>query len=137
MYSKKLRYKNAENVEVESIKYFNLTQVEILRLNNKYGGDIRAYSRAHATDLTKLIPLFEDFIISAYGEKSVDGELFIKDEGKAKAFAHSFYYATLFELFMKDVKKFEAFIRGVTGISEEEWAKAVKQSEEDFGVEGE
>lgn len=73
---------------------FSLSKADLILLNGKYG-DIHEYAQRLATssdpeDREKFFDFFFDDIISrAYGEKSADGEYFVKNAEKAKKFRYS------------------------------------------------
>lgn len=133
MYSKTLEYTNANGELVKSTKYFNLTKRELTILQNRYGGDLASYINANIGNIKVISEVFMDFIISSYGVKSEDGESFIKTDAVRESFEYSFYFAKLFDLFTNDINKFLAFMKGVIGITDEEWDKVTK----DIDLEGE
>lgn len=128
MYKKTLEYTNAFGDKVKSTKYFNLTNIERIRLNNKYGGNIKSYAHKYEDDPIMMIPLIEDLILMSYGVKSEDGESFIKNEKLKEEFENSFFYAELFDNLLTDEtgKNFQNFMKGVLGISDEAWNQALE-----------
>jgi hypothetical protein len=60
-----------------------------------------------------IIEFLEDFILSAYGEKSADGKRFMKSAKIREDFSYSIAYATLFEELITDEKKLGQFMDGV------------------------
>jgi len=84
MYKKKITYTNLNDEEVTETLYFSLSRKEALKIMNKYIGT--DYDKKAVTDfiskVTKtkdvmtIISFIEDIILSAYGEKSEDGNRF-------------------------------------------------------------
>ena len=79
--------------------YFNLTKTEITRLQLGNGNLKETLKKmVNESDNKKILAFFESIVLGAYGEKSADGEEFIKsDEIRQKFQCHPAYD----ELFMQ------------------------------------
>lgn len=99
MLHKKVTYTNYNGEVVNEDVYFNLTSVELLRLEAKYGQSIpdKIKEVTEANDYRGIITLFEDLLLTAYGIKSEDGRRFVKDKEATKDFEDSIAYAEIFE----------------------------------------
>lgn len=83
MLVKKIKYKDYNGTEREEDFYFNLNKGEVFNLQyGKVKGGLIEYMRelSKENDTPKMVELLEDFILSAYGEKSPDGKYFIKED---------------------------------------------------------
>lgn len=81
MLVKKIKFKDYNGVDREKDYYFNLNKGEIFNLQyGKVKGGLLEYMKelSKEQDTPKMVELLEDLILSAYGEKSPDGEYFWK-----------------------------------------------------------
>ena len=69
--------------------------------------------RVAAQDGKQIIALFKDIILRAYGEKSPDGERFIKSQELRDAFAQTEAYSDLFMELATDSKAAADFVNGI------------------------
>lgn len=99
MLHKKVTYTNYNGELVNEDVYFNLTSMELVRLEAKYGKSIpdKIKEVTEAQDYKGILDLFEDLLLTAYGTKSEDGRRFIKDKETTKEFEDSIAYAEIFE----------------------------------------
>ena len=95
--------------------YFNLTQAEVTELELSVdGGLIEMINRiVAAQDGKQIIAILKDIILRAYGEKSPDGERFIKNQELRDAFSQTEAYSDLFMELATDAKAAAAFVRGI------------------------
>lgn len=117
MYRKVLKYVNYNGVPVEEPLYFNYTKPELLRLQRKYGvHDLADHLTliAGSGDPNRMIPVIEDIIINAYGEKTEDGKSFMKTDHIQAKFENSMAYAELFELLLTNPTELQEFVTGLT-----------------------
>lgn len=98
MLKKTVKYVNFNDIEVIEDYYFNLTTVELTRLQAKFG-DIAEYAKklADSKNQEAMIQFIEDLIISSYGVKSANGRSFIKNAQVREEFEYSQAYAEIFE----------------------------------------
>lgn len=115
MLKQRITYTNGNGEKESKDYYFNLTWLDYARLEAKY---VEAESQTlqdyinkilEKHEVNKTLALLEDIILSSYGEKSADGERFVKSKEIRENFSYSWAYAKLFEDLMEDPKKFESF----------------------------
>ena len=99
MLHKKVTYTNYNGEVVNEDVYFNLTSMELVKMEAKYEMSVpdKIKEVVEANDFRGIIALFEDLLLTAYGVKSEDGRRFIKDEQATKDFGDSIAYAEIFE----------------------------------------
>ena len=99
MLHKKVTYTNYNGEVVNEDVYFNLTSMELVKMEAKYEKPIvdKIKEVTEANDYKGIIALFEDLLLTAYGVKSEDGRRFIKDKQATKEFEDSIAYAEIFE----------------------------------------
>lgn len=99
MLHKKVTYTNYNGEVVNEDVYFNLTSMELVKMEAKYEMSIsdKIKEVVDANDFRGIIALFEDLLLTAYGVKSEDGRRFVKDEQATKEFGDSIAYAEIFE----------------------------------------
>lgn len=118
MYIKEISYEDFNGEKVTEKFYFNFTKAELATMNLEQEGGLQNYIEriTNTRDTPKLIKLFQDLILKAYGVKSDDGKKFIKvkDGHKlAEDFAQTDAYSEYFMLLVQDEKEAEKFINGV------------------------
>ena len=104
MLKKTIKYVDFDGNEQTDDFYFNLTETELTRLNASYPNGLANYIQ-HAIrtgNATVIMPLFENIILSAYGEKSFDGKRFIKSEQAKEEFMQTMAYDTLVRELLSD-----------------------------------
>lgn len=100
MYELPIKYTDYNGVEREEIFMFNMTEAELQEMNLSVNGGMGAVMNqiANTRDVAKLVQIFKDIILKSYGQKSVDGRRFIKNQELRDAFEQCPAYS---ELFMK------------------------------------
>jgi hypothetical protein len=95
--------------------YFNINKSELIRLEaSTPGGIAQALDEAaKAKDARKLMKFFEDIIALAYGEKSEDGERFIKSKELSEAFMQTEAYNQLFTDLLTNADKASNFVNKI------------------------
>ena len=89
MIKETITYEDLNGVERTEPFYFNLSKPEIVKMRDsvKGGYDVQLQSlAADGTNGALIMKFFEDFIKSAYGEKSDDGRRFMKSDELSRAF---------------------------------------------------
>lgn len=105
--------------------YFNLTEVELLRLEASIAssghGSLEEFAAELAAnekpDPEEVLRLFEQILLTSYGEKSPDGKRFIKTRELTDNFANSAAYSALVIEFFQDVSKLNAFVESVVSFT--------------------
>lgn len=100
--------------------YFYLSKKDIQTLNAKYQEDGGLSGRfniiMNKMDMRRLLETVEDLVLTAYGEKSEDGERFIKNAKVREDFQYSAAYEALFDELTGDetaADKFSDFLRKI------------------------
>lgn len=95
--------------------YFNLNKGEIFNLQfGTEGGLDNAIKKIIQTeDTPKIVKLFQDIILNAYGVKSEDGRRFIKSEELREEFKQTEAYSELLMELVSDEKKAAEFINAL------------------------
>ena len=95
--------------------YFNINKSELIRLETSTPGGIAKNldEAAKAKDAPKLMKFFEDIIALSYGEKSEDGERFIKSKELSEAFMQTEAYNQLFTELLTDPNKASSFVNKI------------------------
>lgn len=103
------------NERVEDF-YFNLTKAEVAEMeHSESGGLSKVLSKIIAEkDNKKIISLFKDLILRAYGEKSNDGKRFVKSQELRDAFCQTEAYSELFMELAGNAEAAAAFVNGIT-----------------------
>ena len=121
MLHKKVTYTNYNGEVVNEDVYFNLTTIELLRLEAKYEMSIpdKIKEVTDTLDYKGIITLFEDLLLTAYGVKSEDGRRFIKDPQATKEFEDSIVYAEIFEQIVLNPESAKELGEEIAYVSEE------------------
>ena len=107
--------------------YFNLTRTELakMELTSKSGMEATIKQMVNEDDREKIIELFEKIVLGSYGEKSADGEEFLKSpEIVAKFTAHPAYDV----LFMELISSEKAMADFINAVVPQDIAEATKDN---------
>lgn len=115
MLKQRIKYEDYNGVEREEDFYFNLSKSELLEMEmGEYGGLSGVLEKViQTTDQPKIIKIFKDLVLKAYGQKSDDGKRFIKSEELSIAFSQTEAYSNLFMELAFDSKKAADFVNGL------------------------
>lgn len=118
MLKQKVKYEDFDgNIQDETL-YFNLSRMELVALQGRYGKeDMAKYidKLIEDKDLEKMYELLNDIVLTAYGVRSEDGKRFIKNEQIREEFVQSLAYEALIEDFHDETRKvLENFVTGIT-----------------------
>ena len=118
MLKQKVKYEDFDgNTQTEEL-YFNLSRMELVALQGRYGKeDMAKYIEKliEDKDLEKMYELLNDIVLTAYGVRSEDGKRFIKNEQIREEFLQSLAYEALIEDFHDETRKvLENFVTGIT-----------------------
>lgn len=87
--------------------YFHISQAEMAEMEmSKTGGMTELIKRIVSTqDMPELMKLFKEFILKAYGVKSLDGKMFVKIDKDGHRLADDFVQTEAYnQLFMELIK---------------------------------
>lgn len=120
MIKETITYTDLNGVERTEDFYFDLSKPEIVKMqaSAKGGYDVQLKSVAAGPNGALIMEFFEDFIKSAYGEKSDDGRRFMKSEEISKAFMETPAYEVLFEKLVTDAEYAAEFTNKVLRVKE-------------------
>jgi len=115
MYAKKIAYTNYNGEKRERKFYFNLNRAELLEMElSTKGGYQNFIERIIDTrDQEELIRLFRELIQKSYGEKSDDGEMFIKNEEVLNKFIQTEAYSELYIELATNAAAAVEFVNGI------------------------
>lgn len=135
MYKKTITYTDYFDVERTEDFYFNLNESELMQLQlstqRGFYNEMQALVDSH--DGPKIMSVFNQIILKAYGEKSKDGRQFIKSPEISKAFSETPAYDKFFMEIIEDPKTASEFINGIVPskmrLSGDETAKIIAMAE--------
>lgn len=119
MIKETITYTDLNGVERTEDFYFDLSKPEIVKMqaSAKGGYDVQLKSVAAGPNGALIMEFFENFIKSAYGEKSDDGRRFMKSEEISKAFMETPAYEVLFEKLVTDAEYAAEFTNKVLRVN--------------------
>lgn len=115
MLKKTIKYVDYDGNERTEDFYFNLTKAELTEMELSHdGGFVKMTERiVAAQDSKRIVELFKELILKAYGEKSPDGRQFIKNQEIRDAFAQTEAYSELFMELATNTDSAIAFVNGI------------------------
>ena len=115
MLKKTIKYEDFNGDEVEEELWFHLSKAELVELEMSHeGGFVESMQRiVDAQDNKAIITEFKKIILLSYGQKSMDGRRFIKNQPAREEFESSAAYS---ELFMELVTNTDSAIEFMNGI---------------------
>lgn len=125
MLKKTITYPDFNGNERTEDFYFNLTKAELTEMELSVNGGMTEWIHQiiNTLDNKEIFKIFKKIVLSAYGEKSVDGKRFIKSEELRNAFEQTEAYSELIMELLEDESKAAAFINGVIPITPEDHKK--------------
>ena len=99
MLKKTITYTDYEGVERTEDFYFNLNKAEVIKWLTTSGGytiDKLLQRLVKEDNAKQVMVIFEDLIKMSYGEKSLDGKRFVKNDELWEAFSQTEAYSELF-----------------------------------------
>ena len=131
MLKKTITYTDYNNNERTEDFYFNLTKAELMEMEmSTNGGLAEMINKIVASqDAPAIIKIFKELVLKAYGEKSLDGKRFIKNDDIREEFSQTEAYSQLFMELATDADAAAAFVNGLmpAGLSQEEAKKAIAE----------
>lgn len=115
MLKKSIKYVDYDGNERKEDFYFNLTKAEITEMElSMEGGLTTMMEKIMATqDTPKLVEIFKELILKAYGEKSPDGRRFIKNQEVRDSFTQTEAYSELFMELASDADAAISFFNSI------------------------
>lgn len=115
MLKKTMTYTDYDGNQRTEDFYFNLSKAEVMEWElGTTGGMQKMIERIVAEQDTKrIVELFKEIILKAYGEKSADGKRFVKSKEITESFAQTEAYSDLFMELSTDSEAAASFINGI------------------------
>lgn len=120
MVKKTVKYTDYDgNVRTEDY-WFNLNKVEVteMQLSAEGGMENMLKKVIDSRDGKRIIEIFKDIVLRAYGEKSADGKRFVKSQEMRDAFEQTEAYVEIFMELATDADAAAAFVNGILPPSE-------------------
>jgi hypothetical protein len=116
MLKKTVTYTDFDGNERTETFYFNLTKAEVteMELSTEGGLSKMLEKIVAAKDSKRIIEVFKDLVLKAYGEKSPDGKRFVKNQEVRDAFSQTQAYSDIFMELATDDQKAAAFVNAIT-----------------------
>ncbi len=102
------------NVRTEDF-FFNLNKAEVTEMELSVDGGMEKMLKKiiDSRDGKRIIEVFKDIVLRAYGEKSPDGRRFIKSPEMQEAFSQTEAYVNIFMELATDAKAASDFVSGI------------------------
>lgn len=115
MLKKTVVYTDYNGVERKEDFYFNFTKAELTEMElTTTGGLAEMIQKVVDTqDGPQIVTIFKDLVLKAYGEKSLDGKRFIKNQELRDAFSQTEAYSEIFMELATDADAAAKFVNGV------------------------
>lgn len=115
MLKKKITYVDFDGNNRTEDFYFNLTKAEVAEMELSADGGLTKFLNkiVEEKDSKRIVEMFKTLILKSYGEKSLDGRRFIKNQEVRDSFAQTEAYSQLFMTLATDSKAAEAFVNGI------------------------
>ena len=123
MLKKTITYEDFNGETVSEDFFFHLSKAELVELEMSHEGGLSAALEriVAAEDGKGIIAEFKNIILGSYGQKSLDGRRFVKNQQLREEFESTEAYSTLFMELVMDADAAAEFINGVipAGMAEE------------------
>ena len=115
MLKKTITYTDYEGVERTEDFYFNLNKAEVMEMQLSTDGTLTRFIEKIIAEkkVPELVKIFKELILKSYGEKSLDGKRFIKNDKILEEFTQTEAYSNLFMELSTDADAAAAFINGI------------------------
>ena len=115
MLKKTMTYTDYDGNQRTEDFYFNLSKAEVADMEMSTAGGLdKMINRIIAEqDGKRIIELFKDLVLRAYGKKSDDGKRFIKTKELSEEFSQTEAYSDLFMELATDAEAAAAFVNGI------------------------
>ena len=115
MLKKEITYKDFDGNEKTKTFFFNMTKAELTEVELSYkDGLVKTMQDAvDRDDKPRIMEIFKSLLLGAYGEKSLDGERFIKTPEVREAFMQTQAFSDLYMELVTEPEKVQTFILGI------------------------
>lgn len=132
MLEKTIKYTDYNGEEKTKTFYFNLSRLEITKLNITEQGGLKETIKkiVNEENNKKMFEMFESIVLLAYGEKGADGETFLKNDAIRERFqCHPAYDALMMQFIEGGEKALSDFVNAIIPKDWSEAASKVDRSE--------
>lgn len=118
MLKQTITYVDFNGEDVTEDLYFHLNKAEVLNLTADVGGDLGEFAQqlAKSGNLKAMLNFIQDIIARSYGERSVDGKHFHKNDKIREDFENTQAFAELFARFIEHPEQVKDFAEGLITI---------------------
>lgn len=115
MIKETIEYTDYNGTDRKEDYYFNLTEAELMEMEMSTNGGMTGLINniIAAQDAPAIIAIFKDLILKSYGQKSLDGKRFIKNQALRDEFEQSPAYSQLFMKLATNSDDAAKFINGI------------------------
>lgn len=115
MLKKTISYEDFNGLKRKEDFYFNLTEAELTEMELSAEGGLEEQTKRMlaSKDGAAIIKFFKDIVLRSYGQKSLDGRNFIKNDEIRADFASTNAYSILFMELATDADKAAEFVNGI------------------------
>lgn len=115
MIKETIEYTDYNGTDRKEDYYFNLTEAELMEMQMSTNGGMTGLINniIAAQDAPAIIAIFKDLLLKSYGQKSLDGKRFIKNQALRDEFEQSPAYSQLFMKLATNSDDAAKFINGV------------------------
>lgn len=115
MIKKTVKYVDYNGVERVEDFYFNLSKAEVTEMELSVEGGFSAMLQelVNTKNNPRIVQIFKEMVLKAYGEKSPDGRRFVKSKEIAEAFSQTEAYSEIFMELALDEKAAAEFVNGI------------------------
>lgn len=115
MLKRKIKYTDYNDVEREEVFYFNLSRAELTEMELSLDGGMLLYIEKIVSEMDgpKMVKLWKDLLLKAYGEKSLDGKYFEKSDELSRRFSQTGAYSILFMELATNADKAAEFVNSL------------------------
>lgn len=115
MLKKTITYTDYNGVERTEDFYFNLTKAEIMQMEMSINGGLTEMIQKIVAEKNApaILEIFQDLVLRAYGQKSLDGRRFMKSEELKNEFKETEAYSMIFMELATDADAAAKFVNGI------------------------
>lgn len=115
MYTTTINYEDYDGNPRSKEAHFHLNKAELLEMQASWDGGLEKLLKKIVAekDTKRMMEMFKMIILKSYGEKSLDGDRFIKSPEITEAFTQTEAYSELFMKLATDDKAASEFVNGI------------------------
>lgn len=115
MLKKHVVYTDYNGNERKEDYYFNLNKAELMEMEMSTSGGLAEMIQqiVASQDAPSIIKVFKDLVLKSYGQKSLDGKRFIKNDQLREEFEQTEAYSMIFMELATDADAAAKFVNGI------------------------